>query len=207
MGEETKGHRLALEAMEEILKRGGYPADDPGLRDRFAELPRAPIELICCGLDKTINHGNILRIADCFRLKQVTFATVGRRKEKDYSGGFAALRWQPFRWLDPAEAAAEAKEQKVRIYGLSLEPESKPIREVRWSFPAAIVLGQELKGIDPDVKPYCDEFIGIPLYGMIQSLNVAVACGIAVEAAMTAFLSEKPDFEPARSASLRLKKQ
>ena len=207
MGEVTKGHRLALEATEQILQKGGYPADDPGLRDRFADLPRAPIEIICCGLDKTINHGNILRIADCFRLKRVTFAPVGRKKEKDFSGGFAALHWQPYLWLDTAEAVQNAKSEGARIYGLSLEPNSQSIREVKWQFPSAIVLGQELKGIDEEVKSLCDEFIGIPLYGMIQSLNVAIACGIAVESAMSKFISSEPNFQPARKASQNLKKQ
>ncbi len=207
MGELTKGHKKALEQTEQILKKAGYPADDPGLRDRFFDLPRAPLEIICCGLDKTINHGNILRIADCFRLERVSFAPVGRKKEKDYSGGFAALRWQPFRWIEPIEAIIEAKSNGAWIYGLTLEPSSKHINNVSFRFPATIVMGQELKGIDEDAKSLCDEFIGIPIYGMVQSLNVAVACGIAVSTAICQYAESNPDFIPARQASQNLTKQ
>ena len=204
MGKETPGGVEAMRWLEDVLRRRNAPAKDPGLRTRFASLPRAPIRIICCDLDKGINHGNILRIADCFRLELVVFSPVGRRKERDFSGGFAALKWQPYRWIPPLAAVQQAKEDGYRIYGLSVDEVSSPVRSVAWQHPCAIVLGQELTGIDEGVLDLCDETVGIPMFGMFDSLNVAVSCALAVENCHSAYLVDHPEFEPARQQSRNL---
>lgn len=48
--------------------------------------------------------------------------------------------------------------------------------------PLALVLGNEVKGISPQILKYCDKKIAILMYGQKESLNVAVVCGIAVYA-------------------------
>ena len=207
MGHETPGGVEAMRWMEEVLRRRNAPAQDPGLRKVFAQLPRAPIRIVCCDLDKGINHGNILRIADCFRLQEVCFSPVSRRKEKDFSGGFSALKWQPFRWGPPVKAVQESREQGARIYGLSVDDNTKPLRAVKWQHPAVIVLGQELTGIDEDVLELCDELVAIPMYGMYDSLNVAVSCALAVESCHSAYVNAHPEFQPARQASRTLLEQ
>jgi len=204
MGRETPGGIEAMRWMEEVLRRRNAAAQDPGLRDTFSSLSRAPIRIVCCDLDKGINHGNILRIADCFRLQEVVFSPVSRRKEKDFSGGFAALKWQPYRWAPPLQIVEEAKKAGERIYGLTVGDNAKPLRRVEWKHPCVIVLGQELTGIDEEVGELCDEFVAIPMYGMIDSLNVAVSAALALESCHSAYVSANPDFVPAREASRRL---
>lgn len=203
MGNETKGAIKAMRRLEEVAREAGR-AEDPGLRDAFERLPRAPLRLICCALDKGINHGNVLRIAECFRLQEVCFAPVGRQKERDFSGGFAALKWQPHRWVEPVEAIRQAKKEGAAVYGMTLKDVSKPLRTVEWRRPAAIVLGRELEGLDPDAEAECDELVAIPLFGMVQSLNVAVSAALAVESWFDAFRRAHPEFEPARGVSKRL---
>jgi tRNA G18 (ribose-2'-O)-methylase SpoU len=44
----------------------------------------------------------------------------------------------------------------------------------------ALVLGNEVEGVDAQVLAACDGVIEIPQYGTKHSLNVAVAAGIAV---------------------------
>ncbi|MCH8273757.1 MAG: hypothetical protein IH851_03120 [Armatimonadetes bacterium] len=201
MSPETKAQRRAVESTKEAVEAAGRAPEDPGLRDRFSLLPRAPIRIICCPLDKRINHGNILRLAECFRLEEVCFAPVGSDREKDYSGGFAAVTWQPHRWVDTAQAVREAKDAGFRAYGLVLCEGALPLRAVKWRHPAALVLGRELEGLDKEVEELCDELVAVPLYGMVQSLNVAVSAAIVAENCFTAFLRATPGFEPARVLS------
>ncbi len=204
MGTESPGARKAMENLEAAVRCDSYETADPGLRDRFAELPRAPIRIICCTLDKGINHGNVLRIAECFRAEEVCFSPVSRRKEKDFSGGFAALKWQPYRWVETARAVQEAKRDGFTVYALALADQSVPLRRVRWRHPAAIVLGQEWHGIDEDVLPLCDEILGIPMYGVVQSLNVAISAALATESCFAQFVENNPAFAPARHHSRRI---
>ena len=44
--------------------------------------------------------------------------------------------------------------------------------------PTAVVLSNEHDGVKPDLLPYCDGMIYIPMMGMVQSFNVSVAAAI-----------------------------
>lgn len=49
-----------------------------------------------------------------------------------------------------------------------------------YCLPLALVLGGEGKGIRRLVREHCDVLVGIPLAGGVDSLNVAVAAGVAL---------------------------
>src|SRR5204863_4797338 len=106
-----------------------------------------------------------------------------------------------YRWVEPTEAVKEAREAGCRAYCMHLAENATPLRSVSWAHPAALVFGQEWFGVDPEVAELCDESIAIPLYGVIQSLNVAVTAALAVESCFEAFREKNPDFEPARAVS------
>ena len=44
--------------------------------------------------------------------------------------------------------------------------------------PAALVIGNEGKGIGPLVRKKCDAMVSLPMFGKINSLNASVAAGI-----------------------------
>ena len=46
----------------------------------------------------------------------------------------------------------------------------------------ALVVGNEVRGLSPKILKYCDKVVHIPMCGRKESLNVAVAAGIAVYA-------------------------
>ena len=47
-----------------------------------------------------------------------------------------------------------------------------------WSGPVALVLGNEARGLSPDVIPHVDAWVRLPIPGQAESLNVAVAGGV-----------------------------
>ena len=49
-----------------------------------------------------------------------------------------------------------------------------------------MLLGDEVKGIDPALRDRCDVLVEIPVFGQKYSLNVSVAAGIALYALRTA---------------------
>jgi 23S rRNA (guanosine2251-2'-O)-methyltransferase len=55
---------------------------------------------------------------------------------------------------------------------------SQSIYDVDWEIPVAVVLGSEQKGIGPLVGKRCHQMVRIPSPGGVDSLNVAVACGV-----------------------------
>lgn len=54
-------------------------------------------------------------------------------------------------------------------------------------FPLALVVGNEVSGIDDSILTLCDGAIEIPMYGVKHSLNVAVASGIIMYEAVRAY--------------------
>ena len=46
--------------------------------------------------------------------------------------------------------------------------------------PIALIIGNEVAGVDPDLLTLCDRILYVPMTGQKRSLNVAVAYGIAV---------------------------
>ena len=191
------------ENYREAMDQARQDASEPGLRDAYPAISRAPIRLIACPLGKAVNHGGLLRLAEAYRLELVDFQ-VEEDRVQDVSGVTGAHFWQEYRWIDAADSISEAKERGYRIYGLALEDGAVPLGDVEWEFPAAIVLGEEKTGIPPDVRELCDVKVAIPLFGMVTSINVGQAAAITVEAAVSAYRSQNPEFEPVRNASRRL---
>ncbi len=52
-------------------------------------------------------------------------------------------------------------------------------------FPLALLLGNEVEGIRREYLALCDDIVEIPMQGQKESLNVAVAAGIAMYAINT----------------------
>lgn len=196
-------HRRIRKNLEEAWAAAQMPADDPGLRDVYERLPRARIRLICCRLVMDPNQGGLLRLAEAFRLERVEL-TPEEDGARDFSGAMGARQKQPFRWILAEEAIAEARADGYRIYGLTVSKQAAGLRNVDWQFPAAIVLGEEKRGLLPEIAELCDEHVAIPMYGVMASLNVGMAAAIAVEEAVNAYAKANPEFQPARNVSRRL---
>ncbi|MBX3118855.1 MAG: hypothetical protein KF784_07295 [Fimbriimonadaceae bacterium] len=180
-----------------------HVVQDPGLREVYEDLPRAAVRLICCALGKDVNQGGILRLAEAFRLEAVDYEPP-YGEPFDFTAASGVETWQPHRWIDPSAAIEQAKENGYTVYGLTLTPTAQAIQSVHWQFPCAVVLGEEQKGISDEVAALCDAHVGIPMYGMIPSLNVSTAAAIAVFEVIKAYCNVHPEFEPARNASRQL---
>lgn len=78
------------------------------------------------------------------------------------------------KWKSTAEAIQYFKQNKIRICVTSLEA-SKPIHEVDFTTPLALVLGNEKNGISQEMLEAADERVIIPMPGFVQSFNISVA--------------------------------
>ncbi len=74
-----------------------------------------------------------------------------------------------------ARALDTCAEAGLAIYGSGTGPGSASLFEARLHFPAVLVLGNEDKGMRPNVGKRCTEKLSIPMQGGFDSLNVAQA--------------------------------
>lgn len=87
------------------------------------------------------------------------------------------LAWEKRARLAPL--LKELKSQKFHIVALEQNKKSLDYRKYKTRFPLALMIGSEPKGIDPRILKKCDAVIEIPMRGKKNSLNVAVALGVA----------------------------
>ena len=87
------------------------------------------------------------------------------------------------------------KQQGFQIVATSLCENSKDYRDVDYTKPTAIMVGEELEGISEQALQMADVNINIPMIGMVQSLNVSVASALVLYEAyhqrMTAGMYER----------------
>jgi 23S rRNA (guanosine2251-2'-O)-methyltransferase len=74
-----------------------------------------------------------------------------------------------------ARALDECAEAGLAIYGSAAGPGSTDLFAARLDFPAVLVLGNEDKGMRPNVGKRCSAMLSIPMRGGFDSLNVAQA--------------------------------
>ena len=66
------------------------------------------------------------------------------------------------------------------IVGLEQDDRSVLLQEYQPPQKIALLLGEEVHGITPELRTQCDDLIEIPMYGKKESFNVSVATGIAL---------------------------
>ena len=70
------------------------------------------------------------------------------------------------------------KQQGLQIVATHLSGDAKDYREIDYTRPTAILVGEELEGISEEALNLADEKVTIPMLGLVQSLNVSVAAAL-----------------------------
>ena len=83
------------------------------------------------------------------------------------------------RVVNLVRAMDQLREQGLWLLGLA-EEGILPLHEAPLTGPVALVMGHEGKGLRRLTRERCDDLVSIPLNGVIPSLNVSVATGIAL---------------------------
>lgn len=78
-----------------------------------------------------------------------------------------------------SQALKRLKSEGFWLYGLDAHG-GENVFELPWPDRCAFVVGNESRGLRPMVKKACDAIVRIPMSDELESLNVAVAAGIAM---------------------------
>lgn len=78
-----------------------------------------------------------------------------------------------------ATCAEELRAKGYRIACAYPHPDAVPLQEIPISAPIAMVFGNEHSGVSPDWDPFIDYRFTIPMFGMVESLNISVAAAIS----------------------------
>ena len=130
------------------------------------------------------NFGAILRSAEALG---ATGALVTRRRCANLGPAAARTSAGASELLPVARvpnlalALRAARGAAVQVIGADAEG-SDP-SDIDWDCPTVVVLGAEGHGLRRLTRTYCDRLVGIPMRGVIESLNVSSAAAILLYAA------------------------
>jgi|SRR5690606_18528235 len=152
---------------------------------------KLPVTVLLNNIRSTYNVGSIFRTSDGAMIEELILcgytpyppdsSLPGGKKEilKTALGATNSVKWKYSE--DPVNAIKALKQEGMKICALELTSESKPYFNIDYSiFPVCLVVGNEISGVSQEILNKCDFSIEIPQYGIKQSLNVAVAYGIAI---------------------------
>ena len=141
--------------------------------------------VVCHNIRSLHNVGSIFRTADAAgvtRLYLCGYTGYPPRKEisKVALGAEKAVPWEYH--FHTWQVLERLKLQGVQIVALENYPQLPSIdfRQFQPQCPVALLLGNEVNGLSPALLKRADHIVHIPMYGRKESLNVAVAFGIAV---------------------------
>jgi tRNA (guanosine-2'-O-)-methyltransferase len=143
---------------------------------------RQPDLTVCMeGVHKNHNLAAVVRTADAVGISDVH--AIWKNEQMRVSGGSAAgsQNWVDVHHYNQTEEAIKAlKQQNMQILVTNLSNTAVDFRDIDYTKPTAILLGQEKFGASAQALSLADQDIIIPMVGMVQSLNVSVACSVVL---------------------------
>ena len=150
------------------------------LPQRRADAPR--VEVIVDNVRSLYNVGSIFRTADGAGIQRLHLCGItptpdNPKVAKTALGAEEAVAWRY--WSSAVEAAGWLQEEGAWLAALETDAADSSIFEIEAPCFVALVVGNEVAGIDPGVLTLADACVAIPMAGRKRSLNVATAFGIA----------------------------
>jgi len=143
---------------------------------------KAPLFLILDQITDVRNIGAIIRTAECTGVDGIILPTHGTAPingEAIKTSAGAAFKVPISKVSHVLDAIYQLKAIDVQIVAVT-EKSTRSIYELEFNKPTALIMGSEHKGISNSILKISDFRGKIPLLGDIESLNVSVACGVAL---------------------------
>ncbi len=187
---EADGLRLAKLAgshgHQGVAARAETVAQVHSLDDLLDSISGPPLLLVLDGVTDPHNLGACLRVADGAGAHAVIAPKdhavgVNATVAKVASGAAETVPY--FMVTNLARTLGELKERSIWCIGTS-DDAPKTVYQTDLKGPVALVLGAEGQGMRQLTRKTCDELVGIPMRGAVESLNVSVASGVCLYEAL-----------------------
>ncbi len=93
----------------------------------------------------------------------------------------SANQWMRFEKIENlSEFVAQKKSAGFRFLGTEMGGETQQLNQFIFPEKFVIIMGGESTGMAEELKAICDEFIYIPMVGMVTSYNISVAAALII---------------------------
>jgi tRNA G18 (ribose-2'-O)-methylase SpoU len=151
----------------------------------FKESQKRPVALVLDNIRSMHNIGSIFRTADAFAIEKIILCGITaqpphREIEKTALGATDSVSWEYA--ANTLEAIKSLQDEGYKAYAIEQTEGSisLPTFKKEESTRYALVLGNEVDGVQQEVINACRGSIEIPQFGTKHSFNVSVTAGIVL---------------------------
>ena len=153
--------------------------------DEFKAAKKLPLIVVLDNVRSLYNVGSVFRSADAFRVEAVWLCGVtgcppNAEIHKTALGGEDSVDWRYFK--DTEEAVRELHAKGCFVWSVEQVEGSTKLQELKVDDNAAcaVILGNEVKGVQQAVVDMSDGGLEIPQFGTKHSQNVSTTAGIVI---------------------------
>jgi len=153
--------------------------------EEFKAAEKMHLTVVLDGIRSLNNVGSIFRTSDAYRVEKlmlcgITATPPNAEIHKSALGAEFSVEWEAFE--DTCEAVRRLHEDGYEVWAVEQATDSVWLDDFSFSADKryAIVMGNEVNGVQQKVIDLCDGCIELPQYGTKHSLNVAVTTGIVI---------------------------
>ncbi len=133
------------------------------------------------------NISAVMRTCDAVGIQEIYVLTnkIPRHKKWGARSSSSAAKWLTVHQFESAEECFAALRKKYKkIYTTHLSSDAVSLHEIDFTESVALVFGNEHAGVSEEIIAMADGNFIIPQMGIIQSLNISVACAVSIYEAM-----------------------
>jgi tRNA (guanosine-2'-O-)-methyltransferase len=149
------------------------------------------------------NFSAVLRSCDAVGILEVYAVYYGKQPypKLGWMSSGSAKKWINIRrYKSVKECYDELRKQGKKIYTTHMSQDAVSLYDMNLTEPIALVFGNEHEGVSEEAYKLADGNFIIPQVGMIQSLNISVACAVSLFEAfrqrLKAGIYDKSQLEP-----------
>lgn len=153
--------------------------------EEFKEVDKIPLIVVLDNIRSLNNIGSVFRTSDAFLVEAIYLCGITATPpnveiHKTALGAEDSVQWKYFEKTE--DAVSGLKKDGYTVYAIEQVENSLSLESIALdkSKKYAVILGNEVKGVQQSVVDMCDNTIEIPQYGTKHSLNISVTAGIVI---------------------------
>lgn len=152
---------------------------------QYSDVDKIPLVVVLDNVRSLNNIGSVFRTSDAFRVESILLCGITATPphpdiHKTALGAEDSVRWQYFE--DTLQAVDKLHSDGYIIYTIEQVEGSISLENISLDRDKkyAVILGNEVKGVQQEVVDKSDNCIEIPQFGTKHSLNVSVTAGLVI---------------------------
>ncbi|MBP3407807.1 MAG: RNA methyltransferase [Bacteroidaceae bacterium] len=154
-------------------------------RDAFSKADKLRLVVVLDNVRSLHNVGSVFRTGDAFRVERIMLCGItatppSAEIHKTALGAEDVVEWQYF--ASTMDAVAALRSEGFKVFAIEQCEGSVALQDfvAEQGTRYAVVLGNEVKGVQQEVVDASDGAIEIPQFGTKHSLNVSVTAGMVI---------------------------